>query len=121
MAQTIKFSNASTDFYFDSSLKELGKIVDKRSAIVITDENIFKAHEAKFKGFTTIVIPPGEEQKNQSLVDGLIGQLIEKSRPQIGIDWCRWRRDHRYYRVYSIDLYARDPLWFCANNYIGPG
>lgn len=78
LAQTIQFSNASTDFHFDSSLKELGKIVDKRSAIVITDENIFKAHEPKFKGFTTIVIPPGEEQKNQSLVDGIIGQLIDK-------------------------------------------
>ncbi|MCH5597108.1 3-dehydroquinate synthase [Niabella ginsengisoli] len=75
--QTIKFSNASTDFYFDSSLKQLGKIVDKQNAIVITDQNIFNAHESRFKSFNTIVIPAGEEQKKQSTVDDIILKLIQ--------------------------------------------
>ena len=76
--QTIKFSNASTNFYFDSSLKELGKIADKKSSFIITDQNVFKAHEAKFKGFNTIVVPAGEEHKNQTTVDNIIQQLISK-------------------------------------------
>lgn len=75
--QTIKFSNASTEFYFNSSLKELGKIIDRKQAILITDENIFKAHNTKFKGFNTIVIPAGEKHKNQSTVDALILKLIK--------------------------------------------
>jgi len=75
--QTIKFSNASTHFYFNSSLKELGKIIDKKHTIFITDQNIFKAHESKFKGFNTIVIPAGEAHKNQSTVNEIILKLIE--------------------------------------------
>jgi len=73
---SVKFSNASTDFYFNSSLKELNKIVDKKNTFFITDENIFKAHETKFKGFNTLVIPAGEDQKIQSTVDSIIQQLI---------------------------------------------
>ncbi|WP_346239455.1 3-dehydroquinate synthase [Niabella insulamsoli] len=77
MVQKIKFSNATTDFYFDSSIKELAKIVDKRSAFVITDQNVFDAHEKRFKGFNTIVIPAGEEQKKQATVDDIIVKLIQ--------------------------------------------
>ena len=77
MIQTYKFSNASTDFYFDSSLIELKNIVDKKSAIIITDENIFKAHQNKFKGYNTIILKPGEEYKIQSTVDSIIDTLIK--------------------------------------------
>ncbi|MFT4092846.1 MAG: 3-dehydroquinate synthase [Niabella sp.] len=77
MGQTIKFSNAATDFYFDSSLKELGKIIDRRSAVFVTDQNIFKVHQNKFRGFATIAIPAGEEHKNQSTVNTIIQKLIE--------------------------------------------
>ncbi|HMR82499.1 MAG TPA: 3-dehydroquinate synthase [Niabella sp.] len=77
MVQTIKFSNASTNFHFNSSLKELGKIIDKKHTVFITDQNIIKAHESKFKGFNTIVIPAGEAHKKQSTVDEIILKLIE--------------------------------------------
>lgn len=77
MVQTIKFSNASTNFYFNSSLKELSKIIDKKHTVFITDQNIIKAHESKFKGFNTIVIPAGEAYKKQSTVDEIILKLIE--------------------------------------------
>lgn len=77
MVQTIKFSNASTNFYFNSSLKELGKIIDKKRTVFITDQNIIKAHKSKFKGFNTIVIPAGEAYKKQSTVDEIILKLIE--------------------------------------------
>lgn len=77
LVQTIKFSNASTNFYFDSSLKELGKIIDKKNTFFITDEHIFKAHESKFRGFQTIVLPAGEEHKIQATVDSIIQKLIQ--------------------------------------------
>lgn len=76
MFQTFKFSNASTNFYFNSSLKELGKIIDKKHTFFITDQNVFKAHERKFKGLNTIVIPAGEAYKKQSTVDDIIQKLI---------------------------------------------
>jgi len=74
--QTYKFSNSSTDFYFDGSISELKDIVDIKHTIVITDENVFKAHTAKFKPFKTIVIPAGEKNKIQKTVDSIILQMI---------------------------------------------
>jgi 3-dehydroquinate synthase len=73
----IKFNNASTDFYFAGGFSHLKKIVDAKNTIIITDENIFKYHLQKFKGWNTIVLKPGEEHKVQATVDALIEQLIE--------------------------------------------
>lgn len=77
MVQTFKFSNASTDFYFNSSFNQLKNITDKRSAIIVTDENVFNAHKNKFKGYNCIVLKPGEEFKIQSTVDSVIETLIK--------------------------------------------
>lgn len=71
------FSNSSVDYYFEGSISQLKGIVDKSSAILITDENVFAAHQTKFKGWKTIVLKAGEEFKNQSTVDSVIRQLIE--------------------------------------------
>jgi 3-dehydroquinate synthase len=73
----IKFSNASTDFYFAGGFSYLKKIVDAKNTIIITDENIFKHHQQKFKGWNTVVLKPGEEHKVQATVDAVIEQLIE--------------------------------------------
>jgi 3-dehydroquinate synthase len=73
----IKFSNASTDFYFAGGFSYLKKIVDEKNTIIITDENIFKHHQQKFKGWNTVVLKPGEEHKVQATVDAVIEQLIE--------------------------------------------
>ncbi|MDE3234664.1 MAG: 3-dehydroquinate synthase [Bacteroidota bacterium] len=75
--QTFRFSNSSTDFYFDASFKQLKEIVSKEHSIIITDENIFELHAAKFKGWKTIVLKAGEEYKVQATVDAIILQLIE--------------------------------------------
>ncbi|MBS1565496.1 MAG: 3-dehydroquinate synthase [Bacteroidetes bacterium] len=72
-----QFSHSSTDFYFDASLSQLGKLVDKKTAIIITDEHIYKAQAPKLKGWNTIVLKPGEEFKVQATVDSIIEQLIE--------------------------------------------
>jgi 3-dehydroquinate synthase len=75
--QTVSFSSSSTEFYFGSSFSQLKKIVDQKSAVVITDENIFNAHGPKFRNWNTIVLKPGEEFKIQQTVDAVIDQLIE--------------------------------------------
>ncbi|SDC49417.1 3-dehydroquinate synthase [Niabella drilacis] len=77
MEKIIKFSNASTHFYFDSSFKQVTKIAGKKSLVVITDENIFKAHPAAFKGLNVIVLKPGEAYKVQATVDEVIDTLIK--------------------------------------------
>lgn len=71
-----KFSNTSTDFYFDANFSYLGQLVDKSHSVIITDENIFNAHKSKFSGWNTIVLKPGEEYKIQATVDSIIEQLI---------------------------------------------
>lgn len=72
----ILFSGGQTDFYFDASFDVLGKIVSREEAVIITDENILKAHQRKLKGYNTIVLKPGEEYKVQQTVDVIIDQLI---------------------------------------------
>ncbi len=71
------FSRSSTMVYFDASLSKLGTLADKKNAIVITDENIFAAHQAKLKGWKTIVLKAGEEYKTQATADDIIRQLIQ--------------------------------------------
>ena len=70
------FSSSSTQFYFDADFSLLEKLVDKENSIVITDENVFTANKKKFKGWSTIVLNPGEEYKIQTTVDEVIEQLI---------------------------------------------
>ena len=43
-----KFSNKTTRFYFDADFSFLEKLVNKEHSILITDENIFRAHKKKF-------------------------------------------------------------------------
>lgn len=73
---TYKFSTASTQYYFAAGFSTLKKIVDAKSAIIVTDDHIFTAHANKFKGWNTIVLKPGEEFKVQATVDSVIEQMI---------------------------------------------
>lgn len=75
--RTIKFSSSSTDFYFDGKFSQLKQITDQKNAVIITDENVFSAHQSKFKNWNTIVLKPGEEYKVQQTADSIIDQLIE--------------------------------------------
>lgn len=75
--QTFQFSNASVDYYFNGSFNQLADVTDAANSFIITDENIFKAHSSKFKGWNTIVLKPGEAYKIQATVDSIIEQLIE--------------------------------------------
>ncbi len=74
--KTIKFSIASTTFYFNNSFDNLEKLTSKENTIIITDENVFNHHQKRFKGWKTIVIESGEQNKIQSTVDSIVQQLI---------------------------------------------
>lgn len=71
------FSNAAVDVYLDSTFKQLSSLVDKKNAVIITDENVFSAHTAKFKNWNVITLKPGEAFKIQLTADSIIEQLIE--------------------------------------------
>ena len=52
-------------------------ITDPASTILVTDEHIFDLHQKRFKGWSTIVLKPGEEFKVQATADAVIEELIE--------------------------------------------
>jgi len=72
-----KFSNASTDVYFDASFSILGRLFDKKNSIIITDEHLYKSQLSKFKGWSCIVLKPGEAYKVQATADAIVEQLIK--------------------------------------------
>lgn len=72
----VKFSNSTVSFVLDGSFTAIEKMVDKTQAIYITDENVYALHQKKFKGKKTIVIPAGEEHKQQATVDFIIEALL---------------------------------------------
>lgn len=72
------FSGKEVSYYFDAPFSLLEEIVPKNKTILITDENVFAAAEEKFNGWQTIIIEAGEEHKQQSTVDHIIRQLVEK-------------------------------------------
>lgn len=74
--KTYRFSSASVDVYFGASLAKLGTVVDRKKAILVTDENIFKAHQQQFRNWNVITLKPGEEYKIQPTADAIIEQLI---------------------------------------------
>ncbi len=75
--QIFKFSNASTDIYFAGGISHLKEIIDVENAILITDENVFAAHQKRFRHYKTIVLKAGEAYKVQSTIDNIARQLIE--------------------------------------------
>jgi len=74
---TYKFSNSSVDYYLAYGISHLKEIVDQKSSVIITDENVYSYHTKRFKGWNTIVLKAGEDYKVQETVDSVIEQLIE--------------------------------------------
>jgi len=71
-----KFSSGATTYYFDADLAYLEKLVDKSHAVILTDDNVFRSHQKKLKGWNTIVIQAGEAFKVQDTVNSVIEQMI---------------------------------------------
>lgn len=76
MEQEYKFSSKNAKCFFGNDFSYLEKFISRGKAILITDENVFSKHADKFDGWPTIVIKPGEENKQQATVDHLINELI---------------------------------------------
>lgn len=71
------FSNSKVSYFLAYGISHLKEIVDQRTTVIITDENVYAAHTKRFKGWNSIVLKPGEEYKVQATVDTIIDQLIE--------------------------------------------
>ena len=76
MEQIITIEGHKVNYVFDSSFQKLSSLCAKQSTILVTDENVLAAYPAKFKGWRTIVLKPGEENKQQHAIDTLLKQLI---------------------------------------------
>ena len=70
------FSGKEVTYYLGSALADLEGRYPKADCILLTDETIYGLHKTQFAGYRSIVIPAGEEHKNQKTVDDIIGQLI---------------------------------------------
>ncbi len=66
-------------YYFDAAFNHLEQVVPKDKTFLITDTNVFACYQHLFVGWQTIVLPAGEEHKQQSTVDYIIGELIKRS------------------------------------------
>jgi 3-dehydroquinate synthase len=75
--RTLKFSNASVDYYFAGGFSILKEIVNPADAVLLVDENVLQHFSSKFRKWKTIAIPSGEKHKVQSTVDRIISELIE--------------------------------------------
>jgi 3-dehydroquinate synthase len=73
---TYTFSDKTVSYYLDASFSHITELVPREKCILITDSIIHPLHAAKFAGYKTIVIPAGEEHKQQATVDSIVQQLI---------------------------------------------
>jgi 3-dehydroquinate synthase len=71
-----QFPSADCVIYPDAALEQLRTIVPGK-LVIITDENVFAAHQAQLTGFDCITVPAGEQHKNQATVDHIIQELID--------------------------------------------
>lgn len=75
--QEMVIAGSTVQYVFDAGLSKLSSLCDKKTTVIITDENVFAAHGSKMKGWRTIVLKPGEAYKQQSAIDSILGQLME--------------------------------------------
>jgi len=73
---TYQFTNATVDYYFDSSIDHLKSITNLDNIVIVTDETIYNLYESKLNIYRTIVVPAGEKHKHQETINYIIQQLI---------------------------------------------
>ncbi len=72
----VKFGNSTVDYHLAWGISHLKEIVDRATTVLVTDENVYAAHEKRFRDWNTIILQPGEEYKVQATVNTIIEQLI---------------------------------------------
>lgn len=78
---TYTINGKKVNYFYNYNLKNLISIVGFKNPIIITDENVFHFNNIHLSKFECIVIPSGEEFKNQRTVDFVIERLIH-----LGVD-----------------------------------
>ncbi|MCU0335553.1 MAG: 3-dehydroquinate synthase [Chitinophagaceae bacterium] len=78
ISKKFDIQGSRVDYFFGARLKELADVCDRRSTILVTDENVFAAHSTRFKGWQTMVLKAGEANKQQWAIDSLLAQLMER-------------------------------------------
>ena len=73
----LAFSTKQVEYIFDGAFAHLAVMFQRDKMVIVTDENVFKHHKEKFKGYATIKLPAGEEFKQQRTVDDIVTQLLE--------------------------------------------
>lgn len=68
---------AEVQYHFDAEFAFLQELVPQDNTILITDELVHESHQALFEGWKTIVIPAGEQFKQQDTVDSIIQELLK--------------------------------------------
>lgn len=77
-SSALNFSNGSVKCLYNIPFTEIGKQIDARRIIWVTDENIFKQYPDYFPFESTIILPAGEENKNTDTVNTAIDELLLK-------------------------------------------
>ena len=72
----VKLATSTVSFTLDGRFQAIERFVNKANTFYITDENVYALHQNKFKGKKTIVIPAGEEHKQQATVNFIIEALL---------------------------------------------
>jgi 3-dehydroquinate synthase len=70
------FSTKTYPCYFDAAFSSLKELTSPADVIIITDENLASNYSSQLSEWKTIVIKPGEENKQQATVDHIIYELI---------------------------------------------
>jgi 3-dehydroquinate synthase len=71
------FSGKETRYYLDAGFADMPPVINRKGCIVITDTNLYQHYAPLLEGWQTIVIPAGEQYKQQSTIDDIIRRLIE--------------------------------------------
>lgn len=71
------FSSGITEVYFDGAFSDLATIADNQRIIILTDSNIAALHKRRLGKWPLIIVEAGEQHKQQSTIDYIVGQLLE--------------------------------------------
>lgn len=70
------FSQKKIRYFLNAPFAQVEQLVAKEKCIIITDENVYLHHADKFSSYKIIILPAGEQHKNQSTIDFIINKLI---------------------------------------------
>lgn len=72
-----QFQHSATKYYLGENLYQLGNYADPSRSVLVVDENVDKHHGMKLQGWRKLVIPDGEENKSEEVLEQIIDGLIE--------------------------------------------